>query len=160
MGETSTDLTRWLAPQGARAQLTCGSWQAAVTAAIKPLVAIGAVDEPYLAAVLERERTFPTGLPTEPYGVALPHASGPLRRAALSLISLREPVVFGQMGAPDEQVAVRLVIGLAVEPRQQVATLDRLIRLIQQPGFLQAVVAAPDDAALYRRWQQWTSAST
>ncbi len=152
----SQSIATWLVPECTRAQLACVTWQEATKAAIALLVDSGAAAESYTAAVIAREHMFPTGLPTEPYGVALPHATGVIRCSAISLVTLREPVIFGQMGDPDERVAVRLVIGLAIEPKNQVSTLEALIQLIQQPGFLESVANAPDDTALYQVWQSWT----
>jgi galactitol PTS system EIIA component len=154
----SQHIATWLAPACTRAQTASATWQDAVAQTIRLLVDSGAVDESYAAAVIERERVFPTGLPTEPFGVALPHATGEVHRSALALLTVREPVAFAQMGDPDDSVPVRVVIGLAVrDPQDQVPTLESLIQLIQQPAFLESLVEAQDDEALYRAWRAWTS---
>ena len=40
----------------------------------KAMVEEGCASPEYAEDVIRRERTFPTGLPTEPIGVAIPHA--------------------------------------------------------------------------------------
>jgi mannitol/fructose-specific phosphotransferase system IIA component (Ntr-type) len=42
---------------------TIATWQEAIDAAIQPLIDSGTAHESYIAAVIEREHSFPTGLP-------------------------------------------------------------------------------------------------
>ena len=46
----------------------------------KELYKKGYVKESYINAILDREKVFPTGLPTEEVGVAIPHTDSCQRR--------------------------------------------------------------------------------
>ncbi len=97
-------------------------------------------------ALSEREREYPTGLPTHPVGVALPHADPQLViKAGLAIVVLRHPVMFSEMGNPDHEVMVRVVIGIALPEDlsdHQTTMLNWLLEKIQQPMWLQQVVSA------------------
>jgi 5'-methylthioadenosine phosphorylase len=98
-------------------------------------------------AVLAREAEFPTGLPTEPIGVAIPHADVEhVVTTTVALATLARPVVFHQMGGEDhDTVAVSIIVMLAVaEPKAQVAYLSRVIGAIQDADLCRALVAADD----------------
>ena len=60
----------------------------------------GYVKESYGASVAERERDFPTGLPTEPYGIAIPHTNSSINR--LNMVSSGKP---SGSAAPGRQAA-------------------------------------------------------
>lgn len=99
----------------------------------------------FTSALLERERAYPTGLPT-PVSVAIPHADAEhVLRPGLGIATLRNPVSFGEMGGSGERVDARVVVLILVtNPQEQVELLTRLISLFQQPGWFDAVNAAPD----------------
>lgn len=89
----------------------------------------GHVAEGYAAAVVEREATFPTGLPTEP-PVALPHADPDhVIRSAMAVGILRAPVAFHEMGNPEHTLQVRIVFLLAVREKEEAAGLLRELAL-------------------------------
>jgi len=71
--------------------------EAAVRACGELLVEVGAVDPEYVAAMLEREREISTYVGE---GVAIPHAThagrAHVRRDALAVLSLAEPVAVGE----------------------------------------------------------------
>lgn len=108
------------------------------------LNACGAVGPEYGRAVCERERVFPTGLPTRGVCVAIPHADAEhVRFSALALASCASPVAFGNMGNPDETLPVELVILLAVaDGKEQVQVLRQLAEAFGEPHILQALRAA------------------
>jgi PTS system galactitol-specific IIA component len=91
----------------------------------------GMVDEDYGKATISREEEHPTGLPTKPYPVAFPHADADgVHHSALAVASLKKPVVFKNMGDPDEDLQVELVIMLANKsPEEQIDTLRSLAEL-------------------------------
>src|SRR5688572_13356611 len=69
----------------------------------------GYVKDSFGAAVLAREDVFPTGLPTQPVGVAIPHTDVEhVNNSALAVGILSQPVVFMEMGSFDGQVDVEI----------------------------------------------------
>jgi PTS system galactitol-specific IIA component len=120
-----------------------------VEGAVRPLAAAleayGSVEEGFADDVLEREAVFPTGLPTEPLPVAIPHADPDhVLSSAVAIATLKEPVSFGQMGSGgEERVDAEIVFLLAVkETEKQVTLIQQLMSLLQNPGVLAQIHGA------------------
>lgn len=115
-----------------------------------PLLAAGLVKSSYPNALLEREKSFPTGLPTEGIGVAIPHTDCEhVIMAAIAIGILRHPTQFQNMVDPEQTIDVRILFMLAIdEPHGQVEMLQRLTDVLQDASLLQslAVSASPADA--------------
>ena len=95
--------------------------------------------------VWEREQRFPTGLPTQPVAVAIPHADPDhVLSSAVSLGVLAKPVKFAQMGTDDNtQLKISIVILLAIkEVEKQVEVIQQLMLLIQSPDLLKNLLKA------------------
>jgi len=108
----------------------------------------GYVADSYIDAVLEREKEFPTGLPTEPFGVAIPHTDCKhVHRTGIAVGVLSNPVEFGVMGSPEGTVQVRIVFLIAVaEPEGQVKTLQNLALFLHRRDALERLAVAQDAA--------------
>lgn len=69
----------------------------------------------FLQAVLEREKQYPTGLPSAGVFVAIPHAdSQHVDQSGVAIATLKKPVAFGMMGTPDKTLEVEVVLLLAI----------------------------------------------
>lgn len=108
------------------------------------LEALGKVRSSYAGAVIERERTMPTGLPLGRINVAVPHTdSDHVIAPALAVATLRKPVPFGSMDDPEEMIPVRVVVAMALTDKNaQLAMLQRIASFIQNEDALTALVAA------------------
>lgn len=117
----------------------------ALTRLADSLQAAGQVNDQFKAALLARERQFPTGLQTKTLGVALPHAAPEfVEHEQLGLLRLKRPVIFHQMG-DNAEVAVQLVFMLALkEPQQQLAMLQALMQLFQNEAAVQKLMTLTD----------------
>jgi PTS system galactitol-specific IIA component len=124
--------------------LEAGDWQAVLEAGAERLESGGYVTEGYGAAVIAREREFPTGLQTVGAGVALPHADPRhVRRAAIAVLILRKPVRFAVMGDPTEQVDVSVVFLLALpDAPSQLRALRLLAELVSDSRRLARIAGA------------------
>lgn len=117
----------------------------------------GAVGPGFTAAVLARERAFPTGLPT-PVPAAIPHADAAhVRRPGIAVATLARPVPFGAMGgAAGAEVAVELVVMLALgDASEHLAALQRLMSALGRAEAVRELVDLPGEAALAARTQAW-----
>jgi PTS system galactitol-specific IIA component len=115
----------------------------AIRAVGAALVAGGYVEERYVAAAVEREATFPTGLPTLPEAIALPHADPVgVRRPAIAVGRLRRPVEFVEMATEGHRLPVRLVLLLALQSKDQAAVLGALVRGFQDGELLQLLTSS------------------
>jgi PTS system galactitol-specific IIA component len=119
------------------------SAEAIIRQLVVPLAEAGCVEEDYADDVWRREQRFPTGLPTSPLAVALPHADPDhVHRAALAVGLLSTAVQFDQMGSdPPIPLPVRIVFLLALKEREQEAPFLRdLMLILQTPGLLESLV--------------------
>lgn len=102
--------------------------QSAIALMCAPLHDQGAVRATYADETIAREHKHPTGLPTQPFAIAFPHAEAEgVHRSALAVATLKAPVQFRNMADPDEELPVEIIFLLANrEPEEQVQALRRL----------------------------------
>ena len=122
-------------------------WREAIRAACRPLIREGCVTSGYPEDVIERESQWPTGLPTVPIAVAIPHALRPdnVVRAQISACLLEQPVPFFQSGGTktDAPVDVQLVFILALkDAKEQLALLQKLMVAISDEEMLASLLHA------------------
>ncbi|MEW6048874.1 MAG: PTS sugar transporter subunit IIA [Bacillota bacterium] len=120
------------------------SWRDVLQGMAGELECRGVVSKEYVSALLQREEQFPTGLPTEPVGVAIPHADAQfVRSPAIAVAKLRRPVLFRRMDLPSTEVAVSLVVMLAIHQAEwQVRLLEAVARVLQDPGLIGELASA------------------
>ena len=96
----------------------------------------GYIKSSFLEACLQREQSFPTGLPLK-VGVAIPHAgSDHVKKSCLCLLRLAKPVRFHRIDAPEQQVDVTFVVCIAIaSPNSHSAVLAQLIKTFQDDAF-------------------------
>lgn len=105
-------------------------------------LAKGYVREEYAAKVREREEGFPTGLPTSPFGVAIPHTwAEHCIKPAVAVGILRNSVKWLEMGSNDKELDVRIVLLLSItEPEAQVHFLRQLIDFFIVPENIEKLI--------------------
>lgn len=103
----------------------------------------GYVKDTFEEALLKRERSYPTGLPT-PIPVAVPHADPEhVITPGISVALLSEPVEFGEMGNGTNTVQVQAIATLLItSPEAHVETLQALVAVFQRPDWYERVSAA------------------
>ena len=113
------------------------------------MAALGVVSPDFPAAVLAREKAFPTGLQMPEAALALPHTETRfVLQPALAAAVLAEPVEFIAMGTEMQRLPVRLIFMPAVlHPDDQIQWLYRLMTVCQTPGFLPRLLQSPDRAS-------------
>lgn len=107
----------------------------------------GAVEAGFAEDVLAREEKFPTGLPTQPFAVAIPHADPDhILSSAIAVATLEQPVAFGRMGgSASATVDARVVFLLAIkETEAQVVLIQQLMQLLQNSALLDNLIEAGD----------------
>ena len=101
------------------------------------LHALGYVRSTFADAVVERERSLPTGLPLElEENVAVPHTdSEHVIKAGVALATLSTPVAFASIDDPEEMLSVGTVFLLAIDNKdRQIDVLQQVIATIQNPA--------------------------
>lgn len=105
----------------------------------------GDVKPSFCEAVLERERSMPTGLELDgEIHAAIPHADVEhVLNPALAMAVLRQPVTFKCMVEPEKDLDVGLVFLLAMnEPKKQVEMLQQVATILQNPELIQSLSTA------------------
>lgn len=113
------------------------------------LVKTGDVTLEFADDVWTREEKFPTGLPTQPLAVAIPHTDPEhINKSAVCAGVLKSPVQFAQMGTDGSIVLDVLIIFLLAikEKEKQVDMIQQLVTLIQSPHLLDGLSKAQDSA--------------
>ena len=113
----------------------------------------GFVEEAYWEDVYKREQTFPTGLPTQPVAIAIPHAD-PDRviKSGIAIAVFSQPVKFCIMSSnePDE-LDVPVVLMLALKDfKQQTAVIRDLLTLIQSKTIITDIYKAVLPREIYQ----------
>ncbi|NRT75167.1 PTS sugar transporter subunit IIA [Clostridium beijerinckii] len=101
----------------------------------------GYVKSTYIDAVLEREKTLPTGLDIGEMCVAIPHTdSKHVNESNVALAVLKNPVEFRNMIDPNKKVEVMVVFLLAInDPDSQVTLLSKLMSVFQNVELLKQI---------------------
>lgn len=116
------------------------------------MAAEGFVEDLYWQDVYARELKFPTGLPTQPVSIAIPHAD-PDRviKGGIAVAVFQTPAKFRIMGSnePDE-LEVPIVFMLALKDfKQQPAVIRDLLTLIQSKSRLTEIYQAKTPQEIY-----------
>jgi galactitol PTS system EIIA component len=140
----STSMRDVLAPEAVCLGLDVASGAEAIAVLADRLLRLGKVKESYGPAVVERERTMPTGLPLGAINVAVPHTDPEhVLAPALAVATLASPVDFGSMDDPDEQIPGRVVVAMALTDKNaQLDMLQRIAGFIQNEDALQSLARA------------------
>jgi PTS system nitrogen regulatory IIA component len=100
-----------------------------------------------LAAIQEREEVMSTGFEN---GVAFPHPRNPQPQAlGASIVAFGRTLSGIPFGAPKRALTDIFFLVLCRDSKTHLAVLARLGRLVQAPGFLENLRAAPDSASSY-----------
>jgi len=107
----------------------------------------GLVKDSYVEAVINREKTLPTGLPLDgEINVAIPHTDiEHVKKSAVAMATLAKPVTFQNMVVPDESINVHIVFLLALdEPHAQIEMLQEVAGVVQNTDLLELLMTATD----------------
>lgn len=113
-----------------------------ITLIAQPLVEDQDVVEEYPSQVIKREEGFPTGLPTEPIGVAIPHTDAKyVNNNRVTIATLRNPIKMEVMGGMDDTlIDVSIVFLLALgQSNKQLNILQKLMGILPNAELLERI---------------------
>lgn len=98
----------------------------------------------FFQKIVERERQFPTGLSINGFGVAIPHTDSIfVNKSQIAYVSLKEPVIFKEMGNSTTEIKVNQVFMLALkEAHEQLDILQKLIEMFQNEMHMTSLATA------------------
>ncbi|MBB5182771.1 PTS sugar transporter subunit IIA [Catenisphaera adipataccumulans] len=107
----------------------------------KILIDKGYCKDSYVQALKDREKEYPTGINVGGFGIAIPHTDPEhVIRETESILTLKKPVRFTQMGSTDIPVDVKLVMMLTIkDPKAHIKKLQRIITLVQDQQLLKNI---------------------
>jgi PTS system galactitol-specific IIA component len=102
----------------------------------------GYVKESFLEGIVNREKSYPTGLLLGKNNVAIPHTDAEhVLKPAIAIATLARPVMFRNMANPEEEIPVKIVFMLALNsPHSQVEMLQQLVGLFQNENILKQIL--------------------
>ena len=111
-------------------------------------------------ALVERERRFPTGLPT-PVPCAIPHTDAiHVLHSGLAVATLAEPVMFAQMGGSGEELPAQIVVLLCItHPGEQVGALQMVLARLSDQSPVEAVIRHADPSSFESAVRNWLADS-
>lgn len=135
--------------------LNCKTKEEVISFLAEELAKKGYVGDEYKTALLERERIYPTGLPSHSFNIAIPHADYTLvNQTTIAIGILQEPVIFYSMENVEEPLEISIVIMLAIDkPHGQIEMLQRIVRIIQDDHLRQALVESYDEQSVNKLLQ-------
>jgi len=135
------------------------TWEEALEYTFNALHEYGYVKKSFLSACIEREKKFPTGLPTK-IGVAIPHTDAKhVITPAICVLRLGKPVLFQDMGDLDHSVKVHFVFNMALKDNNdQLPMLRSIISIVQNSRFLRRSKRKPADRLRKELMEIWCNA--
>jgi PTS system galactitol-specific IIA component len=123
----------------------------ALTIMCNTLLSKGYVKDSFLAAILERERLYPSGLPMEGHKIAIPHTDAEhVNESVILFARLAKPIEFSSMGEPDEKIQVQLISMFALKEKKQIGfLLEVLITTYSDNDVLDAILKASSAKEIY-----------
>lgn len=105
------------------------------------LYRLGYVKEGYAECVIEREKSFPTGLIGQGCGIAIPHTNPEyVIKPAVCVLIPRKPVQFMMMGTTDKPVMAEVILPLVVkDSRMQIDILRKIMDLLKDNKTLEKI---------------------
>ena len=130
-------------------RLKAASQEEVLKALANDLKALDFVQPDFYEHVIEREKNFPTGLPTY-IPMALCHTEAQyVKQAAVCLATLETPVNFHEMGTPDNIIKAEMVFLIAMKnPKDQVPWLRKMMDFVKDKASLEYIRDARDKTAL------------
>ena len=104
------------------------------------------VKESFKEAILEREKSYPTGLQFDGYGIALPHTdSEHVIKSQIAIMTLEKPVKFVEMATTDKEIEVKTIFMLALkDSNQHIKILQKVMELLQDKEAMSMIESFDD----------------
>ena len=101
----------------------------------------GYVKPGYGNAVIEREKTLPTGVRGKGINLAIPHTDGQMViQPAVGIITPKKPVQCRLMGEPGTAVDCEFIMPLAIrDSRQQIGLLKKIMKILNSEQLLEKI---------------------
>ena len=101
------------------------------------------VKESFIQGIKQREAKYPTGLPSFPYPVAIPHCDPEhVLVNSISIVRFKKSIKFKEMGSMDKELSVLFAFVLTIDGIQQVPVLKELMTLFMDEKIMNRLLTA------------------
>lgn len=123
---------------------SCSSQEEALKKLADEFFKKGLVKDTFFQAVVDREKDYPTGLSINGIGVAIPHTDSIyIIKPQIGFMSLKEPVIFKDMGDDQHEIEVNTIFMLGVlKSEHQILMLQKLVELFQDEALFKSVIVS------------------
>lgn len=106
----------------------------------------GYVRDSFLDAILTREQLYPTGLPTSPVAIALPHTDPQhILHPFISVTRLSHPIAWQEMGNDDNTLYIQFIVLLGfIDHSSHLTALQKLMDCLADEEVVQALCEIDD----------------
>lgn len=120
------------------------NWEEAILLCGDLMIQQGSVSRDFVEACIEREKEYPTGLPTE-IPVAIPHSKAQgIQDNCVCFLRLDHPVRFYRMDDSEEYCDTRLIFNLAIkEADHHLEFLQKLMQFVLDQEILEQCIKMP-----------------
>jgi len=114
------------------------------------LYSLSLVTESFIEAVCQREKIYPTGLPFEGMGIAIPHTDPEhVIKNCFAIGKLSKPTNFHEMGNPENKIPVELIILMGINNKEEhLPYMKCILENMSSKSFIYAVRACEDSTGL------------
>ena len=114
------------------------------------------VTETFYESLLTREENYPTGLPTLPFGVAIPHGDPEhVLHEKMVLIKPKRPIRFREMGNEEQWVNTSFVVLMCLKKEgNQVQTLSKMMEMFTDKVFMNKLMNVKSKNELFELFIQ------
>jgi len=125
------------------------NWEEAIRLCGKALIENGCVDQGFVEGCINREKEYPTGLPSG-IPVAIPHFQSPgIKENSICVLRLNEPTVFYRMDSSDEYIETKLIFNLAIKGSDNhLEYLQKLMTFLMDEDKLRICIEQPMEEVL------------
>lgn len=112
----------------------------------------GWVTKDFSEKILERERSFPTGIDQGDFGIAIPHTDPEwVKQEFIALIIPDKPVLFQRMDDINQDIQADFIFILGLnQPHEQLVMLQNLMQLIQNTELLKKLYQQTNNSDILR----------
>jgi len=156
MERASLSLEKFLKDELIKLNLSCEDQDQLFEIFYNEALANDYVNEMFLTKIKERESVFPTGLKINDYSVAIPHTDPEyVKEQFIAVATLENPVKFHLMDDASQKTDVSVVIMLGLnQPHSQIEALQELMRIIQDKGNVDYLLAAKNKESVRTVFKQ------
>lgn len=117
----------------------------------KSLEEKGYVKDTFYQAVLDREKTFPTGLEFPDYNIAIPHTDAVhVNTNSIVVVKPKNSLVFRDMGTNSKDLDVKVLLLLLISKNEdQVTVLSGIIQKFANPECYSNILASTSEEEIH-----------